>query len=395
MYYDHEKAVTRVEALELLKAEWPVTPETEKVPLLQSVGRITAENLYSENALPPCRVSAFDGFAVRSADFEHGIPDTSAWKRGTEYVPADTGDDFPDEYDTVVAVEDVRFDDRGTLHFNDGFRFTKGEAVRPAGSMLKPGDLLVEKHSLITPETLAVLAIGGISFVPVIKKPRVAFLPTGSELIPAGLTPERGQNIDSNSLMLSELLKSWGAEPICFPITKDDRPRLAARLDEALVMSDIVIVNGGTSKGSEDFNSHLLQERASFFRHGVKAVPGRPIGISLINGKPVLNIPGPMLAAWLAADWLIKGLLCHYYGIPVPARETVAGVLTSDIKKSASVEMLCRVHIEREEDGFLISPIPRTADIAYALREGNGMLIIPIGCEGLSKGSLVIVERLN
>ena len=395
MFYDYDKAVTRREALELLFSRWPAAHEIEKLPLSAAVGSVTAEDLFSSNTLPPYRVSAFDDFAVRSEDFENGMPDTSCWKRGVQYVPADTGDDFPDGYDTVIAVEDVSFDERGRFMLNDGFKFTKGEAVRAAGSVLKPGDLLVRKNTCVTPEIQAVLAIGGVSFVPVLKKPKVAFLPTGSELIPAGTPPERGQNIDSNSLMVSSMLEEWGAEPICFPITKDDRVLLSQRLDEALNMADIVVVNGGTSKGTEDFNSHMIEERASFFRHGVKAVPGRPIGMAIINGKPVLNIPGPVLAAWLAMDWLVRGLLCHYYGTPAPKRQTVTGILTSDIKKGAGFEMLCRVHIKRNGDGYLISPVPRSADMAFALREGNGLLTLPIGFEGLLKGESVMAELLT
>lgn len=395
MFYDFDKAVTREEALRLMKEQWNPAPEIEKVPLTESIDRVAAETLCSVNTLPVYRVSSFDGFAVRSEDFANGIPDTKAWVRGVNYVPADTGDDFPDEFDTIVAVEDMHFDEDGHFCLNDDFKFVKGEAVRPAGSMMRTGDLLIEKNTVITPEHLAALAMGGIVMVPVYRKPRVAFLPTGSELINAGIRPERGQNIECNSILLSAYLKKWGAEPICFPIVKDNRAQLEAELDEAVSMADIVIINGGTSKGTEDFNSHLLEEKSTFFRHGVRAVPGRPIGMGIIDGKPVLNIPGPVLAAWLASDWLLHGLICHYFSIPMPRRQKVTGMLTEELKKGRPFEMLGRVKIERSGDDYLITPITRKAGAAESLTQAGGFLIVPIGCAGYPQGERVTVELLR
>ncbi len=395
MKVDLKTAVTRQEGAALLLARWTPQPRVEHVPLSEALGRVAAEDLYSENTLPVCRVSACDGIAVRSADFEHGIPDPSGWVKGEQFVCADTGDDFPDAYDSVIAVEEILYDEQGRLHFQREFPFVKGDGVRAAGSMLKKGDLLVRGHTRITPELTVALAAGGIDFVPVQAKLKAAFLPMGTELVPAGIRPERGQNVETNSLLLSGLLKEWGAEPLCFPITKDDRIQLSARLDEALALADIVILNGGSSRGEEDFNCRLLQERAEFFRHGVRAVPGRPVGMSIIGGKPVLNLPGPVLAAWLAADWLLRRLVCHYYGLPMPKRQQVTGVLTADIKKPPHFEMLQRVRLERADEDYRISLIPRSSDTGFAMREAAALLTLPIGCTGYAKGDRVTVELLK
>lgn len=395
MKVDLETAITRQEGLALLLQQWLPQPRTEYVPLPEALGRVTAKDLFSENTLPVCRVSSFDGIAVRSADFEQGIPDPSSWVKGVQFVAADTGDDFPDKYDSIIAVEDIFYDEQGKLHFQDGLSFQKGEGVRAAGSMLKTGDLLVRAHTRITPELAVALATGGISFVPVLVKPKVAFLPTGTELIPAGIRPERGQNIETNSLLLSGLLKEWGAEPICFPITKDDKEQLSARLDEALALADVVILNGGSSRGEEDFNCRLLEARAQYFRHGVRAVPGRPVGMSMIDGKPVLNLPGPVLAAWLAADWLLHALICHYFGVPMPQRQKITGVMNVDIKKPPHFEMLQRVQLTKSGEDHLITPIPRGSDAAFSMREASALLTVPIGCTGYAKGERVEVELLK
>ncbi|MCF0121530.1 MAG: molybdopterin molybdotransferase MoeA, partial [Oscillospiraceae bacterium] len=274
-------APTRSEALESITSRWPACTATELVPLENSIGRVTACALFSENTLPVYRVSAFDGYAVRSADFADGVPDTTGWTKGNQYVSADTGDDFPDGYDTVIAVEDMHVDENGAITFADDFEFVKGDAIRPAGSALKKGDLLADAHTKITGEIAAALAMGGVRNVPVLKKLKIAFIPTGNELVPTGTTPLRGYNVETNGIMLAGILGSWGAETIRFPIIRDDYDMLEKAVFQALDIADAVIINGGSSVGGEDFNATILQKHAEFFSHGVKAVPGRPVGVAM------------------------------------------------------------------------------------------------------------------
>ena len=254
MKFDLEKSVTRPQALALMKEHWRFAPGSETVPLSESLGRVTAENLYAKNTLPVFRASCFDGVAVRSSDFKDDKPDTSGWVKGRDFVRADTGDDFPDAFDAVVAIEDVILEGDG-LRFADGFVFDpKDETVDPAGTIVRGGALLVPAHTRLTPELTASLAMGGVYWVPVVRRMKVAYIPTGSELIPLGCTPQRGQNIEANGLLLKGLLGRWGAEVIAHPIVRDDAKELEAALDEALAWADMVLINGGSSRGEEDFN---------------------------------------------------------------------------------------------------------------------------------------------
>ena len=159
----------------------------------------------------------------------------------------------------------------------------------------------------------------------------------------------------------------------------DDRAALGIAIDRALAEADVVLVNGGSSRGSEDFNSELLQERASWFSHGVKAVPGRPIGLAVIEGKPAINVPGPMIAAYLAADWLVRGLVCHYYGQPVPQRVKVPAVLDAPLGARPGFEHLARL-VARDMDGVLhAAPVPNSATLAENIRSANAFLAVPAG----------------
>ena len=235
MQFDIKQYPLRAEALEMIKAHWDPKPETEFVPLEQSLGRVTAEALYSRNTLPVCRASSCDGYAVRSGDFTDGIPDTTSWVKGRDYDSADMGDDFPDEFDTVIAVESVRFDKEGRFHLADSFKFVPGDCVREAGSTIRKGELMLPAKVRITPEHLSLLATGGIRMVPVRKKIRVGFIPTGSELIPTGSMPGRGQTVECNGLMLASILEQWGAECVRYPIVRDDKTQLEQMLDLSLI----------------------------------------------------------------------------------------------------------------------------------------------------------------
>ncbi|MDD7388072.1 MAG: molybdopterin molybdotransferase MoeA [Lachnospiraceae bacterium] len=397
MKFDMKNSVTRQEALSLMREHWTFSREQELVSLKDCLGRVTAEDIFSHNTLPVFRASCFDGVAVRSTDFQNGMPDTSAWVKGRDFVRADTGDDFPDAFDTVIAIEDVILEGEG-LRFADDFVFdSKEETVDPAGTIVRSGALLVPAHTRITPELMASLAMGGVTEIPVIRQMKVAFIPTGSELIPVGQKPERGQNVETNGLMLSGLLSQRGAQVICLPIVRDDVKELEAALDQALSMADMVLINGGSSRGEEDYNSHLLKRRSSFFRHGVRAVPGRPVAFSIIDEKPVINVPGPVAAAYLAEHWCLSALVCHYYGLPAPQYPVVSAVLDQPVKKRPGFELIARVALRyTAEQGYIATPVSWGDDgIPGFLLETDGFLNVPADTNALSAGDTVEVELLK
>jgi molybdopterin molybdotransferase/putative molybdopterin biosynthesis protein len=395
MNHDVMKASTKEQALQKLLSAWKCIRKTEYCSLEDCLGRVAAEDIFAINTIPTMRISAMDGFAVKSEAFAEGIPDVSKWVIDTDFTPADTGDDFPDEYDSVIAVEQLHFNDEGHLVLSDGFTFEKYSNIRPAGCIMQQGDLLVRKNVCITPELQANLAVGGIQSVPVISKPVVAFIPTGSELVEIGSTPQRGQNIECNSLLVSAYLKKWGADVVKIPIVRDNLKSLEEALDSALEYADIVILSGGSSKGTEDYTSRIMESKASYFEHTVRTVPGRPVGISIINEKPVINMPGPTMAAWVVNDWLIYPMICHYFGIPVKRRQTVQAVLTEDMRKGPPVEVYSKVCLKNCGGIYYATPLGRGASTSESLRDGNGLLIVPIGGNGFHKGQSVSVELLT
>lgn len=387
---------TRTEALDKLFSVWEPKRELESVPLDQSVGRTLAETQYSRFTTPDSHISGCDGIAVRSADFAGGVPDTAAWRPGVEYVIADTGDDFPDDYDAVIRIEEVTRLPEGGVQLSREEPVRAGENVRARGSMIKEGDKLLDAGLVIRPTDLSALAIGGAFHVPVWKKPVVAFLPTGSELIAWGNEPKRGEKIDSNSLTVTAMLREMGAEPLAMPITRDDPELLRQRLHEALKKADVVVINGGSSKGSEDFNTRLIRTEGEILQYQVAAVPGRPMALGIVAGKPVINLPGPPLAAYFGTDWCLRAIvdrwLCHGESF----KHTVTGTLTEDIAPGIPMDMLRRLQAVRLADGSIElrstkGPGCSTADVMAS----NAQYVIPRFSEGHAAGESLTVELLR
>ena len=390
-----EKMPTRTEALALLFEKWAVPTQTEVIPVTEALGRVPVGEYTARHSIPVVRSSAMDGVAVPSARFANGMPDTTVWKRGVDYDRADTGDDFDDKFDSVIRIEDVTLLPSGGIEIHEGVTVTPGMNVHGAGSSFREGTQLIDSGLPLRPCDLAALAMGGVLEVEVYKKPRIAFIPTGSELIPLGAPLRRGCNYDTNSLLVRLSLEKMGAEPVCYPIVRDDPAQLKDALHKALGEADIVIINGGSSKGDEDFNTRLLASEGDLLFHGVAAAPGRPMAISIVDGKPVINMAGPALAAFYTLEWCIRTIVCRCLHTPVPEKQKIRGVLTKDFHGGSPIDFLCRAEVRRTENGYTITPLGRgEADLPATLRT-NAMYISPIGDKNYTAGDELEVELLR
>lgn len=388
-------STTRAEALELLFSHWTPVPETEVLPLEEAVGRIAAETLYAKYNIPSVRASEMDGVAVISERFASGTPRPEEWKLGEDYARADTGDDFDDRFDAVIRVEDVDLLPEGGFRLHEEVTVEKGMNIRGAGTTIRKGVPLSEAGLPLRGSDLAAIAMGGHTEVRVIKCPRVTFIPTGSELLPLGEPMQRGCNYNTNGLMAKCMLREMGAEAEALPIIKDDPAALEAALHAALADSDIVIINGGSSKGDEDFNTRLLRKEGELLFHGVAAGPGRPMSIAVIQGKPVINLPGPAMAAFYGLDWCIRPIVCRCLGIPVPERRTVTGRLTSQMTGARHVDFLNRVEVTRKGEEYLLRPLSRGKAELPELLRSNALYVSPIGEGYYDEGTELTVELLR
>lgn len=373
-----------------------MTPQVEIIPVSEAAGRILAKDAVSLNTLPVVRSSGCDGVAVRSSAFQNGIPDASQWKEGIDYVRADTGDDFDDAFDAVVRIEEVTIQKNGGLIFDNTVVVEPESNVRPRGNTVSLGEFLLKAGLPLRPIDLAVLVTGGLTSVAVYRRPTVAFIPTGSELIPPGTDPLRGQMVDANSILVKETLLSFGAIPLCYPIVKDAPNELEAALNRALSEADVVIINGGSSKGLEDYNTKLLEKNGDLLCHGAAAAPGRPIGIAVIQNKPVINLPGPTAAAFYGLDWCIRAIVNRFLDRKNQRRETITGTLTTSMNFFSAMELLNKMDVKKDFDGsIVVTPLPMRESRPMESMTSNAMFVNPIGSGSYQAGDQITVELLR
>lgn len=348
-----EGHISKEEALERIRQVWRPAPGTEAVALINAKGRITAEDHFAKYSLPVVRAAGMDGIAVDFDLLENGAPDSSGWIRGNEYDRADTGDDFDDKYDTVLPIEwisgegdGIKIDVKGSGHLRRGMN------VKPSGATIEKGELLVKAGTEINALDIATLATGGHESVKVIKEPIVTFIPTGSELVPVGTEIKRGQNFDANSLMVAAMLEDMGAEPIIGGAVKDDCADIEKALDAALEKSDIVLLNGGSSKGDEDFNTRIMAKKGRVLFHWVLAAPGRPMSAAVINDRLVINLAGPTMAAYHGIYWCVREAIAYWYGRPVRYGWELTVRICSKLP-NPPLSLIIRLQVEKNEEGIL------------------------------------------
>src|SRR5579859_4870961 len=258
----------------------------EEVPVAEALGRVTAAAVFARTSVPHYHAAAMDGIAVRAED-TLGASETSALHLhvGTQATWVDTGDALPPETNAVIMAENVQ--DLGDGRLEILASVAPWQHVRPMGEDLVATELVLpENHALGAVDLGALVAAGHIR-VSVRRRPAVAILPTGSELVEPGAPMPPGAIVDFNSVVLAAQVRDWGGEPTRLPITPDDRSLIRDRVVGALEQHDVVLVNAGSSAGSEDYTAGIVRELGQLLVHGVAIRPGHPLilGIARPQGK--------------------------------------------------------------------------------------------------------------
>ncbi|MDR2770588.1 MAG: molybdopterin molybdotransferase MoeA [Clostridiales Family XIII bacterium] len=389
------KAPTRREVIDIILNKWKPAPGRETLPVDAAIGRVAARDHLSRHDLPVVRASSMDGIGVDSSTFAAGAPDTSLWREGASYVRADTGDDFDDRFDAVIPIEAVRFPEGGGIALAEDLRVTPGMNVRPAGSSVRRGELLVAAGTRLRPFDLAALVLGGVTEAETLKKPIIAFIPTGSELVSQGSVPARGQTVDSNSALARHMLAEMGADPLCFPIVRDDREALRAAVRRARAEADIILLCGGSSKGGEDYNAQLIAEMGEGLFHWIASAPGRPTAAAMLDGVPLINMPGPPLAAYFVMDWCVRALIEHFLGTPKSARKTVRARLPEGLEATEGMEILRKLDLRESKESCEARVIEMRASSTVRSLTAPAQLVTDAGPQGREPGESVEIELLR
>lgn len=371
---------------------------------ISACGRVLAESVWAKISSPHEHVAAMDGYAVRAADTRGAIqtqPLILQIAGQARYV--DTGDPLPETFDAIVPVENVELiaQDAKAPARPQSIRIRASVApwqhVRPLGEDMVATELVLPAGHVLRPIDLGALAASGHIEVMVARKPKVAVLPTGDELIEIGLPVSKGKIIEFNSLMLAGQIHDWGGEPTRFPIIPDDLDLLTAQIQQAAEDHDLVLVNAGSSAGSEDYTAQAIEKLGQVLVHGVAVRPGHPVILGLVRRQggaqvPVIGVPGFPVSAALTNEIFVEPLLSLWQGRKPASPETIEAELTQKVTSPSGDDDFIRVVLGRVGERMLVAPLKRGAGVISSLVQADGLALLPRGTQGAPAGAKVSVR---
>lgn len=388
-----DKAILRFHTA-LKEAGTLIPTPSENIPLNLAHGRVTSSSVWAKISSPHYDAAAMDGIAVRSQETV-GATETMPvqLKVGDQAVWLDTGDPIPIGFNAVIMVEVVHEIDDSTIEIMEPA--TPYQHIRPIGEDIVATELVLPQGQRLRPHDLAACAAAGISELSVRKYPKIAIIPTGSELVPVGTTPKPGSIIEFNSLMLSAMAESWGAQAKRYLPIPDDYERLKTTLLEAVSDSDIVAINAGSSAGSEDYTAKLVEDSGQLLVHGAALRPGHPVVLGIVNGKPVLGIPGYPVSASLTFEIFVKPLVERMLGVPTNISQQIEATLSRKIPSTLGDDEYIRVKLGKVSNKMIATPIRRGAGVIMSMVQADGLILIPRFVEGISAGEKITVNLLR
>ena len=382
----------------------------ETVELLDAVGRVVAADQTSDIDVSPFAHSAMDGFALRAAEIADAAEESPAMLRviaeigagdvfeGTigegECVRIMTGACLPADADAVVKYEIVRNvegDGRpGSRVAFEAPAKLRGN-VREAGEEARAGEAVVRAGEVINAAGVGFLAGCGVTEVPTPRRPRVAIISIGSELVPPTQVPAAGKIRNSNGYALAAAARAAGALPTMLPIVEDSLEALKVAVLEAVREYDFVVTSGGASDGDFDFIKPCVEQTGELLMTRVNMRPGKAQTFGLVNGTPVFGLPGNPAAAYCGFEMLIRPALRKMQGYSNLQRPLVKARLARDAKKGDARRIYLRATITKDADGaYAVEPAKnQSSGLFGVIQRSNCLAVLPEGGEGRTAGSLV------
>jgi putative molybdopterin biosynthesis protein len=406
----------------------------EEVAVGEANGRITAAPIWAKLSSPHYHASAMDGYALRTQDTVSATetnPISLTLVQTGEALPSrpaqavNTGQPLPAWANCVVMIEHtqqmVADDGRSAIQIRASL--PPWHHVRPMGEDMVATELVLPANHKLRPVDLGALAGSGHPTVTVYRQPRVAIIPTGSELISAELAveeaPAPGQIIEYNSLVLAAYVEQWGGRPTRWPIVPDELEAIVTAVQQATIHHDLILINAGSSAGSKDYTAHIVQSLGQLLVHGVAVRPGHPVILGLVEKSrgagerggrgdspftpsplhpftpsplPIIGVPGYPVSAALTAEIFIEPLLAKWQGQPAYQPPTLNATLTRKIVSHTGDDDYVRVAVGKVGDTLMATPISRGAGVITSLVRADGIVRIPRFSEGEDAGKQVTVH---
>ncbi len=384
---------------------------TETVATVRARSRVLAEDLFSQVDLPHFHRAAMDGYAVKAKDtfgasqslpaylklagvVEMGKEATQALNKG-EAMRISTGGMMPPDADAVVMVEYTDETDGGLVEIHRAV--SPGQNVIQIGDDIKKGEPVFSQGRRLRGHDLGALTGVGIASIAVYRRPRVALISTGDEIVDAEIDPQPGQVRNINQHSLAGLIEEAGGELKDWGVIRDDRAQLTAAIGAALDWADVVLLSGGSSMGAKDIalETILSFPDSQFIFHGISIAPGKPTIFAKACGKPILGLPGYPVSALVIFDLFGAPMLRRLGGESLDALQrfsrTVRAKLTTNISSQLGREDYVRVVMQGEGTGFVATPLPSKSGAIFTLVKADGMVRIGMNQDGLEQGEEVDV----
>lgn len=374
----------------------------EPVPLGRAAGRVVAEDVRAHVDLPPFASSAMDGFAVRAGDVPGtlrvagesaaGRPHGARVEPGSA-VAVSTGAVVPEGADAVVPIERVVKNENTVEIAHD---VEAGAHIRPRGGDVAAGEVVALQSARLTPARLAAVAAAGVATVSCRRRPRVAVLATGSELVAPGHELRLGQVYETNSLMLGAALESAGAEVISLPPADDDQVALREALERGLAC-DVLVTSGGVSVGEHDLVravEHALGVEEVFWRVSIK--PGKPVAFGVRGDTLVFGLPGNPVSALVGCELFVKPALRALQGIAEPLPRYEPGRLAGALRRNEERDEFVRARAHSEGDAVVLEPVVgQESHMIVRSGAADALVHVPRGNGELAAGSVARWLRLG
>ncbi len=379
----------------------------ETIPLDETAsGRVLAEPILAKVSSPHYHAAAMDGFVVQAYQTVGAQPSHPiVLLIGIQARYVDTGDPIPEGYDAVIPIENVESldgdgevaqDIRLPVSIRIRSAVTPWSHIRLMGEDIIVSQLVLPAGQVIRPVDLGAAAAAGYQEIQVARRPRVAILPTGTELVPIGGILKVGSILEYNSLVLAAQIDSWGGLATRLPIIQDNFEAISARVKEIAPDYDLILLGAGSSAGAEDFSAKVVEKLGTLLVHGVAVRPGHPVilGMLCINKRtiPVIGVPGYPVSSAMTGEIFVEPLLARWLGRRANEMPIEMAELTRKINSPSGDDDYIRVALGRVGKKILAAPLARGAGIITSLVHADGLVILPRGVQGAESGEIVPVR---